>query len=377
MFRTVETLARRRTSARGRGPRSLLGVALAAALLWGGAAACGGDDGGSTSAGELLVVATTTQTADFARVVGGDRVRVVDVVQPGVDPHDFEASPADLESLRKARLIVRNGVGLEPWLADALSASDADATVVDASADIAIRGLDDADHAGGDHTETDHDGEGDPHIWQDPRNAKQMVATIAGALSAADPAGATTYAANRAAYDAELDALDAEIAAALGSLPNPKLVTDHDAFGYYVDRYGLTFVGSIIPTFESSAELSAADVSDLVARIKAEGVKAVFAESTLPPKTAEAIGREAGVKVVAGEDALYGDSLARPLRRRHLPADDAAQHAGHRRQPAVRASPTPAGRGRRRRSLVDHARRDGGVGGLVDEDEAPGGAVAV
>jgi zinc/manganese transport system substrate-binding protein/manganese/iron transport system substrate-binding protein len=283
---------------------------LASALVLGGSAACGGDDGGATSAGELLVVATTTQTADFARVVGGGRVRVVDVVQPGVDPHDFEASPADLESLRKARVIVRNGVGLEPWLDDALAASDADGTVVDASAGIAIRGLDDADHGGADHSDADADhGEGDPHIWQDPRNAKRMVATIAGALSTADADGAAEYAANRATYEAELDALDAEIAAALGSLPNPKLVTDHDAFGYYVDRYGLTFVGSIIPTFESSAELSAADVTDLVARIKAEGVKAVFAESTLPPKTAEAIGREAGVRVVAGEDALYGDSL--------------------------------------------------------------------
>jgi ABC-type Zn uptake system ZnuABC Zn-binding protein ZnuA len=304
MFRSVEGSARRRQGGR-QGERPGRWRAVAASLVWpallAGAAACGGADGGTTSGGRLLVVATTTQTADFARVIGGDRAEVVDVVQPGVDPHDFEASPADLESLRKARVVVRNGLGLEPWLDDALAASDAEAAVVVASEGIAVRGAEDGD---GD--------EGDPHVWQDPGNAKRMVATIAEAFSAADPDGAAAYSANLAAYEAELDALDAEIAAALGSLANPKLVTDHDAFGYYVDRYGLTFVGSIIPTFESSAELSAADVTDLVARIRAEGVKAVFAESTLPPKTAEAIGREAGVTVVAGDDALYGDSLGPP-----------------------------------------------------------------
>jgi ABC-type Zn uptake system ZnuABC Zn-binding protein ZnuA len=231
--------------------------------------------------------------------VGGERVDLVDIVQPGVDPHDFEASPGDIEALRRARVIVRNGVHLEPWLDDALSAAGAKATVVDASAGLAIRG-------GGEEAGR---GDGDPHIWQDPRNAKAMVASIGTALAAADPVGADTYAANVAAYTAQLDALDAEIAAAIDALPNKKLVTDHDAFGYYIDRYGLELVGSIIPSFESSAELSAADVSQLVAKIKAEGVKAVFAETSVPPKTAEAIAREAGVKVVAGEDSLYGDSL--------------------------------------------------------------------
>jgi ABC-type Zn uptake system ZnuABC Zn-binding protein ZnuA len=92
-------------------------------------------------------------------------------------------------------------------------------------------------------------------------------------------------------------------------LANKKLVTNHDAFGYYIDRYGLQFVGSIIPSFDTSAELSGRDIRDLVAKIKATKVKAVFSETSLPPKTAETIGREAGVKVVEGEDALYGDSL--------------------------------------------------------------------
>jgi len=101
----------------------------------------------------------------------------------------------------------------------------------------------------------------------------------------------------------------AEVQRQLDSLANKQLVTNHDAFGYYIDRYGLHVVGSIIPSFDSTAELSGRDIRDLVARIKATGVKAVFSEASLPPRTAEAIGREAGVKVVAGRNALYGDSL--------------------------------------------------------------------
>ena len=104
-------------------------------------------------------------------------------------------------------------------------------------------------------------------------------------------------------------ALDADIAARIARLPNKKLVTNHDAFGYYIDRYGLVFEGSIIPSFDTSAELSARDVSRVVDTIKKQGVKAVFSESSLPPKTAEVIAERAGVKVVAGPSSLYGDSL--------------------------------------------------------------------
>jgi len=136
-----------------------------------------------------------------------------------------------------------------------------------------------------------------------------MVANVAWALARVNPENAIAYSANEASYAAELIALDSEIRAAVGGLANKKLVTNHDAFGYYVDRYGLQFVGSVIPSFDSQAELSSRELSGLVARIKAEGARAVFSEASLPPKTAETIAREAGVKVVAGEDALYGDSL--------------------------------------------------------------------
>jgi ABC-type Zn uptake system ZnuABC Zn-binding protein ZnuA len=154
--------------------------------------------------------------------------------------------------------------------------------------------------------------EADPHIWHDPIRAKTMVANLTEALAQADPDLAQEYRNRASAYVVELDRLDTEIARQLATLPSDKIVTNHDAFGYYVDRYGLDFVGAIIPSFDSTAELSVDDVRRIVALIQAEDVRAVFSESDLPPKTAEAIGREAGVAVVAGEDALYGDSLGPP-----------------------------------------------------------------
>lgn len=270
--------------------RLAAGVALAAALL----AACGGPSGPHADPGRLAVVATTTQTADFARQVGGAYVSVYDVVRANVDPHDFEASPADLEAVRRAKVVVRNGVGLEHWFDRFVKSAGSKGMVVDASTGVAIRRT---------------SGEDDPHIWQDPRNAIRMVTNIEVALAAADPAHEPDFRRQAEEYVATLQTLDADIQRQIDTLTNRKLVTNHDAFGYYVERYGLEYVGSVIPSFDTSAELSARDVDNLVARIKATGVKAIFSEASLPPKTAQAIGRQAGVKVVAGDGALYGDSL--------------------------------------------------------------------
>jgi ABC-type Zn uptake system ZnuABC Zn-binding protein ZnuA len=245
----------------------------------------------------LRVVATTTQVADFARNIGGDRVQVTSLFKPNVDAHDYEPSPADIDTIARADLVIENGAGLESWLHDTVTSSGYDGPVIDTSQGVRLRQL---------------GGQPDPHIWQNPRNAMVMAANIEGALAAADPADADVYRTNLAAYTKQLQALDAEVQRQLDSLANKKLVTNHDAFGYYIDRYGLQFVGSIIPSFDTSAELSGRDIRDLVAKIKATRVKAVFSETSLPPKTAETIAREAGVKVVEGEDALYGDSLGPP-----------------------------------------------------------------
>jgi zinc/manganese transport system substrate-binding protein/manganese/iron transport system substrate-binding protein len=256
-------------------------------------------DGGK----RLEVVATTTQVADFTRVIAGDGVDVKGILRPNVDAHDFEPSPADVDAIARADVLVKNGVGLERWLDDTVKSAGFDGAVVDASQGVRLRqGQPEEGEAAGPKAK-------DPHIWFDPRNAKIMCANIERALAAADPSAAGTFQANLRAYDAKLDALDSDIARQLEGLTSKKIVTNHDAFGYYIDRYGLRLVGSIIPSFDSTAELSAKAVSDLVARIKATGVRAVFSEASIPPKTAEVIAQEAHVKVVGGENALYGDSL--------------------------------------------------------------------
>ena len=274
-------------------------LTVAVALLLAG---CGDDGGGSATTGSgqtLRVVATTTQVQDFARVIGGDQVQVTGILKPNVDAHDYEPSPADLDAIARADVLIENGVGLEEWLQDTIRSAGFDGTLVDASQGVQLR------EGGEEHAEEGKD----PHIWMDPRNAKVMVANIERGFAEARPSDAASFKTNLDGYTAQLDALDASIAERIGGLANKKLVTNHDAFHYYVDRYGLEFVGSIIPSFDTSAELSAKSVQDLVAKIKATKVKAIFSESSLPPETAEAIGREAGIKVVAGEDALYGDAL--------------------------------------------------------------------
>ena len=269
--------------------------------LLGVAAGCAGDDSAAEQGsvtGRIPVVTTTTQLTDFARVVGGNHVDVYGILKPNVDPHDYEPSPADVTRLSSAKVIVKNGIGLEEWFDATIRNAEPRGAVVEAATGVPVRRGDGPDSA-----------DDDPHIWHDPRNAKVMVHNIAVALAAADPAHRADYEANEAAYAAELDRLDLDIAAAIAGLGNKKLVTNHDALGYYVDRYGLEFVGSIIPSFDTSAELSVAALTDIVSRIRAAGVKAVFSETSIPRKAADAIGRDAGVAVVAGDDALYVDSL--------------------------------------------------------------------
>ncbi|WP_433366751.1 metal ABC transporter substrate-binding protein [Actinoplanes sp. CA-142083] len=267
--------------------KRILPALLALAFL----AGCG--SGSASSAGDALaVVATTPEVADFVRNVAGSDVTVTQIIKPGVDPHEYEPTPADIQAIGQAKLVVKNGVGLESWLDQTIQSAGFQGSVVDSSQGVSLR-------------------PDDPHIWHNPQNAKIMVANIAKGLAAADPAHAADYSAAARIYSDKLDKLDADNEAAFAKLPagQRKLVTNHDAFGYYVDRYKLEFVGSVIPSMDTSAELSAKQLTDLVAKIKSTGAKAIFTESSLPPKTAEAIAKQAGVKVIGGEDALYGDSL--------------------------------------------------------------------
>jgi zinc/manganese transport system substrate-binding protein len=278
----------------------------AAATVLAGCGSGGTDTGSAASASSgdkpLAVVATTPEVADFVRNIGGGDVAVTQIIKVGVDPHEYEPTPADIQAIGAAKVVVKNGVGLEEWLDPTIESAGFQGTVVDSSQGVALRR--------GDPGNEEMAG-GDPHIWHNPQNAKIMVTNIERALAAADAGRAATFARNLTDYSAKLDKLDTDNQAAFAKLAadDRQLVTNHDAFGYYVDRYHLQFVGSVIPSMDTSAELSAKQLTDLVARIRQTGAKAIFAESSLPPKTAEAIAKQAGVRVVAGEDALYGDSL--------------------------------------------------------------------
>jgi ABC-type Zn uptake system ZnuABC Zn-binding protein ZnuA len=280
----------------------LVGLVVAATAV-----ACGGSDSASdagSSGGDgrkLKVVATTTQVADFARNIGGDKVQVTQILKPNVDPHDYEPSPVDVQATAEADVVVENGVGYERWLDQMITSAGFHGTLVETSKGVAIRKGDSSEEGAA----------GDPHIWHNPRNVVIMSRNVAAAFGAKDPASKATFDANLASYTGKLNRLDAEITQRINALPadQRKLVTNHDAFGYYIDRYRLTFVGSIIPSFDTTAELSGKQLNSLIAKIKAAGVKAIFSESSLPPKTAETIGQQAGVKVEAGEDSLYSDTL--------------------------------------------------------------------
>jgi ABC-type Zn uptake system ZnuABC Zn-binding protein ZnuA len=247
----------------------------------------------------LKVVATTVQITALAKEVGGGMIQLKGLVPAGADPHEFEPVASDLVALEGADLILRHGIGLDDWLDRTLKAGKK-AKLVTVTAGVRLR-----------KGEEDGKPVDDAHVWHDPANAKKMVDNIAAALDRADPANKPTYDANAAAYKKKLDTAAAQVRAILNEIPpaNRKLVTNHDALGYFADAFGLRVVGAVIPTVSTQAEPSAADTAALLQAIKREKVKAIFAESNVNPKLATMLAKEARVKVV--ED-LYGDSLGQP-----------------------------------------------------------------
>ena len=248
------------------------------------------------------VVATTTQVAALAQVVGGDKVELRGILQANIDPHEYEPTADDVKAFANAQLIFINGVGLEKWLDKTIQNSGTKAVLVDTSKGVKIRqGKDEDGHV-----------VYDPHIWHSPANAILMLNNIRDALSASDAADADTFKLNAAANEKKLSEIDAYIKTQIAAIPaeNRKVVSNHDTFGYYFDRYGLTLVGSIIPSMDSNFQPSARELASLVIAIKAQNVKAIFTETSINPQLAQQIGKEAGVQVVAG--ALYGDTLGPP-----------------------------------------------------------------
>jgi ABC-type Zn uptake system ZnuABC Zn-binding protein ZnuA len=264
---------------------ALLAMAVAVAALTG----CGEDSAPGSSAAELSVVATTTQVADLVRNVGGERVSVRGILASGADPHDYEPRPSDAAALVEAPLVFKSGGDLDAWLDGLIDNAGGDAEVVDLIGSV---------------NTTDSD----PHWWQNPRNAILAVRAIRDALIAADPDGRAAYTRNAATYTGRLERLDTRIAACLERVPaaTRKLVTTHDALGYFADRYDVEVIGSVIPSLSTQAQPSARDIARLVEQITAEGVEALFPESGVSDRLEQALAREADAEV---GPPLWADTL--------------------------------------------------------------------
>ena len=279
-----------------------------------GAAGCG-DSGDGSGGAETSVVATTTIAGDLVRNVGGERVEVDTLVPAGADPHGHEPRPSDAVAISEAELVVKSGGDLDEWLDELIENAGGDAAEMTLLASVeTIEGghahaEDEAHPEDEAHAEEEADGEDvDPHWWQDPRNAILAVEAIRDALADVDPGGRRAYELGARAYIDELRALDGEIERCMRRVPpeKRKLVTTHDALGYFAERYDVDVIGSVIPSLSTQAQPSAKDVDALVDQIEDEGVEAIFPEAAVSQRLERSISRESGAEV-GGE--LWTDSL--------------------------------------------------------------------
>ncbi len=256
---------------------------------------------GARAGQPLKVVASFSILGDMVQNVGGDRVAVTTLVGPDADTHVYQPTPADAKALAGADLIVVNGLGFEGWINRLVKASGYKGKVVVASEGVKPRTMIDEDEGGKKIT--------DPHAWQSLASGKTYVANIEKALAQADPEGAAVYAANAKAYQEKIDAMDAWVKAEFDKIPRAKrkIITSHDAFGYFGQAYGVTLLAPM--GFSTESEPSAKDVAKLIQQIKKENVKALFIENMTDPRLIENIAKETGVKP-GGE--LYSDALSKP-----------------------------------------------------------------
>jgi zinc/manganese transport system substrate-binding protein len=246
----------------------------------------------------VKVVATFSILGDMVKNVGGDRIALTVIVGPNSDTHVYEPTPADAKTLAGADLVFLNGLGFEGWMPRLVRSSGYKGTMAVASEGVKPRSMVD-------------DGKKitDPHAWQDLANGKTYVANIAKALSLADPAGAEAYRANAAAYTKKIEDMDAWVKEEFSKIPRQerRMITSHDAFGYFGQAYGLTILAPI--GYSTEAEASAQNVGKLIRQIKKEKIKALFIENMSDPRIIERIAKDAGVRA-GGE--LYSDALSAP-----------------------------------------------------------------
>ncbi|HKQ55541.1 MAG TPA: metal ABC transporter substrate-binding protein [Methyloceanibacter sp.] len=257
---------------------------------------------GAAAAEKVKAVASFSILGDMVREVGGDRVEVATLVGPNGDAHVFSPTPADAKALASAAVFFVNGLGFEGWIDRLEKAADFKGKVVVASEGVKPLTMTE-EEGGAPETVTD------PHAWQDLANGKIYVANIRDGLIAADPEGKSAYEANAAKYLASIEAEEGAVRAALGALPEArrKIITSHDAFGYFGKAYGLEIVASQGVSTESEA--SAQDVAKIIRQIRQQKIPAVFIENITDHRLLDQIARETGAKIGG---ALYSDALSEP-----------------------------------------------------------------
>jgi ABC-type Zn uptake system ZnuABC Zn-binding protein ZnuA len=244
----------------------------------------------------LKVLASTTILADIAQNIAGDRVQVDSLLPFGADPHAYQAAPADVARIAKSNLLIINGLEYEHFIKALLENAGGERLIVEATA-----GLSPREDAGSEHGI-------DPHMWLDPNLVITYVENIRDGLIAVDAQGAETYKSNAEAYIAQLKGLDAWILEQVNIIPAERrlLVTNHEAVGYFAERYGFEVVGTVIPSMSTEAGTSAKEMSALIEQIKAAGAPAIFLGEVENPDLANQIAAETNIKVV---DDLHLESL--------------------------------------------------------------------
>ena len=268
----------------------------------------------------IKVVASFSILGDLVKEVGGGHIELTTLVGPDGDAHVYSPSPADAKAMAEAKVVFVNGLGFEGWIERLVQSSGSKAQLVTVSKGIETIAFGEEEGRDRHEKEAKHDhdhakaakhdhGDIDPHAWQSVGNAKTYVMNIRDALIAAAPEGKDAFEANTKAYLARLDALDAEVRAAVAAIPEKSrtVITSHDAFGYCAHAYGNE---SEAPQgMSTEAEPTAKDVAKLITQIKEEGVKAIFVENITDERMIRRIAEEGGAKIGG---ALYSDALSQP-----------------------------------------------------------------
>jgi ABC-type Zn uptake system ZnuABC Zn-binding protein ZnuA len=266
--------------------------------------ACRGTPASDSGTTAPVVIASATFLADITRNIAGDRLTVVSLLPVGADPHSYQATPSDVTKIAESKVLILNGIEYEHFIEALLENAGGERLIITASDGLEPHHME--EHEGEEHaeeTETDEGDEhnaGDPHMWLDPNLVTTYVENIREGLTHFDPNGATVFQSNADAYTAELKSLDAWIVEQVSQIPEEKrlLVTNHEALGYFAERYDFTLIGAVVPSVSTNASPSAGQMAELIDIIDSSGAPAIFLDEVENPALAQQIADETGVLVV-------------------------------------------------------------------------------